>query len=55
MLNGMDCAQHRAFRFEQIWMIEHGCTNIVQVIWQRGNGETEDLKVLKKSMTARKN
>ena len=29
-------------------MTEHGCTDIVQVIWQRDNGETEELKVLKK-------
>ena len=31
-----------------MWVIEQGCTDIVQAVWQQGNGETEELNVLKK-------
>ena len=48
VLDGMNCSQQRPFRFEQMWLTEQGCSDTVQAVWQRDNGENEILKVIRK-------
>lgn len=46
--DGMDCHQQRPFKFEQMWLTEQGCMDIVQAVWQRDSGETKELRVIQK-------
>ena len=31
--DAMNCSQQRPFRFEQMWLIEQGCSDTVQAVW----------------------
>ena len=30
---GMDCSFQKLFRFEQMWMIDKGCSETIEAVW----------------------
>ncbi|XP_075636813.1 uncharacterized protein LOC142609058 [Castanea sativa] len=51
---GMECKQQRPFRFEQMWMSERGCREMVEAIWQTSYSDPVGGKVIKKIETCKK-
>ena len=47
-LEGMECSQHKPFRFEQMWMAKQGCGATIEAVWKRDIEATACNRVIKK-------
>lgn len=45
---GMDSSFHKLFRFEQMWLTDKGCNDIVEAVWKERVVDPWDTRVINK-------
>lgn len=45
---GMDSSFQKPFRFEQMWLTDKGCSDMVEAVWGEWIADSWDTRVLKK-------
>ena len=53
--DGMDCSFQKPFRFEQMWMLDKGCSDTIEAVWKERINEPSDTQVIRKVDRSGKN